>query len=804
MRVFRSYLLYAGQFVGIWLSSINGINPVAILLAFCCWQGTQGQQAGTAIFLGGPLHHHTPSSKLDVIKSGKWLLSSSFLPVFVQLNEVQKIMAADGEEGGAFGYSVASDSNTLIVGAPNSSGPGGWRQGGVYVFSRSDTLSPWVLQQKLVAPDGSPVDNFGGSVAISGDTLVVGAIGVDGPAGYDTGAAYVFARSGGGTAPWSFQQRLTAGDAADRDQFGSAVAINADSIFVGAHFGDGPISKDQGSVYVFGSSGQVSSPWVQLQKLTADDGSYDDRFGWQLAAEMDTLVVGAFFADSPSGNTGAVYVFTRSVSGTPQWSQQQKLVPEPSSPSSQKYFGFSVAISGNIIVVGAPYESGETFGEGAAYIFVNDVSSALPWVMRQKLVASDSAMDDSFGWSVSVSGDTIGVGAIYDSELGIKQHGSAYIFTPDGSNPALWEQVQKLTASDAAAIDAFGATVTVSNKEVFVFAPNADGTASHDQGAVYVFASYTSNSTSSPTGSLSVPKYQEAGSVLVFPYYASAADGSFTNSDTLIQITNACNGPALSANGAPNYSFLHLFFINGANCSPADTFVCLTPSGSIQIKASDYDPTVTGYLIAVAVDANGAPTQNNCFIGSAFVRDDDAGIIDSYGAEAFWKLTPGAAPVSGGIATINLNGVDYDAAPIQFSVQVQDLTIADESIILASLSGDLGTQLGSTLQVGPGVLYRADETPASFQPQIGSGCFSVTAVDKSKIRVVPGTLDTFLKNSYGYLKFQVSAPAVGLLLSRQAPANQAANRWSGIRTLHKTQVGSATLTARCFPPFCGF
>jgi hypothetical protein len=69
---------------------------------------------------------------------------------------------------------------------------------------------------------------------------------------------------------------------------------------------------------------------------------------------------------------------------------------------------------------------------------------------------------------------------------------------------------------------------------------------------------------------------------------------------------------------------------------------------------------------------------------------------------------------------------------------------------------------------------------------------------------VPGTLDTFLKDSYGYLKFNVSSPAVGLLISRQGPANQALNRWSGIRTLHKTQVGAATLTAPCFPPFCGF
>jgi DNA-binding beta-propeller fold protein YncE len=288
---------------------------------------------------------------------------------------------------------------------------------------------------------------------------------------------------------------------------------------------------------------------------------------------------------------------------------------------------------------------------------------------------------------------------------------------------------------------------------------------------------------------------QKAGSVLVFPYYTSAADGSFARSDTLLQISNVCNGPS-TISGVPNYSFLHLFFINGENCSPADTFVCLTPNGSIQIKASDYDPMVTGYLIAIAVDASGAPVQNNCFIGAAYTRVNNQ-TLDSYGAEAFWKLTPGPAPVTGGNATISLDGMSYDAAPVQFSVQVQDPAAADEFIILASVSGNLGTKLNDAGQVGAGVLYRADEAPASFQPQIGGGCQSVTKVDRSKIRIVPGSLDAFLKDSYGYLKF-TTTPAVGLL------AHQVNNHFSGFRTLHKTQVGSATLTAPCFPPFCGF
>jgi len=293
---------------------------------------------------------------------------------------------------------------------------------------------------------------------------------------------------------------------------------------------------------------------------------------------------------------------------------------------------------------------------------------------------------------------------------------------------------------------------------------------------------------------------QKAGSVLVFPYYNSNATGS--TADTLIQITNVCNGPAVIG-GIPNYSYLHLFFMKG--CSPADTYACLTPNGSLNILASVYDPGVEGYLIAVAVDANGVPTQNNCFIGGAYVRDDNTGFIGSYGAESFWKYAPGpVTATAGGFGTINLNGVEYDAAPTQFAVQVQDPAVADEYVVLASVSGNLGSSLASTGQSGVGVVYRADETPASFQPQLNSGCLAITLLDAGKIRVATqnGNYNNFLKDSYGYIKFNVTSPAVGLLISKQGAAGSQVNRFSGIRTLHKTAVGAATLSSPIFPPFC--
>jgi hypothetical protein len=258
-----------------------------------------------------------------------------------------------------------------------------------------------------------------------------------------------------------------------------------------------------------------------------------------------------------------------------------------------------------------------------------------------------------------------------------------------------------------------------------------------------------------------------------------------------------------AATGAPNFQFLHLFFVN-ASCSPADTFACLTPGGSLQILASNYDPLTTGYLIAVAVDEQGRPTENNNFIGSAFVRDDVNGVIDSYGAEAFWKLTPGAVtPGAGGSAALLFDGVNYEAVGVQFAVQIQDPNRSKQTVVLASMSGDLGTMLNATGQSAVGTLYRADEAPASFQPSLGSGCLLLRAVTNQNFRVVPGPLTNFLKDRYGYLRFNVTTPSVGLLLTRQGAANQAQRRFAGIHDLHQTAANAATLLLPVFPPFCG-
>ncbi|HEV2668857.1 MAG TPA: FG-GAP repeat protein, partial [Blastocatellia bacterium] len=210
--------------------------------------------------------------------------------------------------------------------------------GAIYPVTIDPTLTQ---QQKLLVSDGAVLDRFGNSVAISGETVVVGAALDDDAAGLDQGAAYVFVRNGGG---WNLQQKLLASDAESIDRFGFSVAISGETVIVGAFADTGAAGDRQGSAYVFVRSGAV---WSQQQKLEASDAAAGDFFGFSVAISGETVVVGAPFHDDAAGaDQGAAYVFVRS-GGV--WSQQQKLLA--SDAGAVDVFGASVAISGETVVV---------------------------------------------------------------------------------------------------------------------------------------------------------------------------------------------------------------------------------------------------------------------------------------------------------------------------------------------------------------------------------------------------------------------------------------------------------------------
>ncbi len=215
------------------------------------------------------------------------------IPATAQVTQRQKITSVPRGVGAQFGNAVAISGNTMVVGARFDSTTAS-QAGAAFVFVLNGTT--WTQQAKLLASDGAAIDKFGQSVAIGGDTIVVGAYQANAPLS-NGGAAYVFVRSG---TTWTQQQKLTAGDGTADDEFGNSVAIKGDTVVVGAHFADLPSNSAAGSAYRFTRSGTV---WTEVQKLIPTGATLGgNQFGESLAVSGDKLVVGSDHDDTP-GNS---------------------------------------------------------------------------------------------------------------------------------------------------------------------------------------------------------------------------------------------------------------------------------------------------------------------------------------------------------------------------------------------------------------------------------------------------------------------------------------------------------------------
>ena len=332
--------------------------------------------------------------------------------------ENDKLTASDEAADDVFGGSVAVDGDTIVVGAFRDD-DNGLESGSAYVFARTGTV--WALQGKISASsDGSSDDLFGISVAVSGDTIVVGAVGDD-DNGIGSGSAYVFTRNG---TVWTLQEKLTASDGVFDDEFGNSVAVDGDTIVVGADLDDDS-GTNSGNAYVYTRTGTI---WALQEKLTASDGASGNSFGFSVAVNGDTIVVGAFLDDDNGSDSGSAYVFIRT--GT-IWALQGKITA--SDGASFDLFGVSVDVDGDTIVVGADNDDDNGRESGSAYVFTR---TQTVWALQENLTASDGAAVDQFGSSVAVNGDMIVIGAIFDDDIGVDS-GSAYVFTRTGTVWAL-------------------------------------------------------------------------------------------------------------------------------------------------------------------------------------------------------------------------------------------------------------------------------------------------------------------------------------------------------------------------------
>jgi hypothetical protein len=340
---------------------------------------------------------------------------------------------------------------------------------GVHVYLRAGAT--WSQQALLIPSDGPCANSFGTALAIDGDTMVIGCEFQTVNGNSNQGAAYVFVRNG---TAWMEQQKLTGINGSSGDRMGNAVSISGDTIIVGARARTVAGHIQQGSAYIFVRSGTV---WTEQARLDGPDG--DVNFGRRVAISGNTAAI----TRARSTIDPAVYIFVRS--GT-VWQQQQMLSICEASANGLCDFGSGIGLDNDTVAVGNDFLNvGANLAQGGVYIFTR---SGTTWSQQQRLTASDGQSDDNFAGSVDVQADTVVVGA---SASNVRP-GSAYVFTRSAGT---WTENQKLQFVGQQ--DAFGSAVALDTNSTIIARPRDGGDPGAFIGAAYVYIN--SNATPTPT-----------------------------------------------------------------------------------------------------------------------------------------------------------------------------------------------------------------------------------------------------------------------------------------------------------------
>jgi outer membrane protein assembly factor BamB len=592
-----------------------------------------------------------------------------------------------------FGTSVAASGSTVVVGA-NTDDTGATDAGSAYVFN----TTTGALIATLNKPTPVQSDFFGNSVAISGTTVVVGAF-LDDMGATNGGAAYVFNATNG-----ALVATLNNPTPVQSDLFGNSVAVSGNTVVVGTSNG--------GAAYGFNATtgtliGTLNNPTL----------AYDARFGNSVAVSGNTVVVGAFFDDTGADYTGSAYMFN-ATTGAPVATLNNP------TPEFDDEFGISVAVSGNVIVVGAWDDNTGAPTSGSAYVF-NATTGALVATLNNPTPAND----DYFGYSVAVSGNTVVVGA-YNDDTGATDAGSAYVFNattgalvatlnnpnPDfdaefGSSVAvsgntvvvgafqfLSGSAYVFDATTGALIttlnnptpqsgDQFGSSVAVSGNTVVVGA-NSDNTGAPNAGSAYVFNA----STGAFVATLNNP--------------TPASDDYFGGS-VAVSGNTAVVGARLDNTGATYAGSAYVF--NATTGALVDTLNNPTPAFNDQFGVS---VAVSGNTVVVG--AVWDDTQNTDQ-GAAYVYSLDSGTVNP---PVVTSVAPFVGPTTGGI-TVVINGAHFlgvtGAAGVQFGANnATSYTVDSDTKITAVLpAGNAG--IVNVTVTNSGLTSSTAGTAADFQ-----------------------------------------------------------------------------------------
>ncbi len=380
----------------------------------------------------------------------------------------------------AFGNSVAISGDYAVVGAPQDDGSTDTitTAGEAYIFKRNQGgANNWGLIKTLNSPNEDTDDAFGYSVAIDGDYIVVGAYGDEGSTGtIGTGEAYVYKKDQGGADNWGLIKTLNSDNEDDGDTFGNSVAIDGNYIVVGARTDHGTADAigSAGEAYVYKKDQGGVDNWGLIKILNSDNEDTGDQFGWSVAISGDYIAVGAFVDDGSIDaiiDAGEVYVFKKDQGGVDNWGLIKILNSDNEDTADQ--FGYSVAISGDYIVVGAYGDDGSTdaiSSAGEAYVFYKDQGGTDNWGLIKTLNSSNEDASDNFGWSVAIDDDYMVVGAYDDggSTDAISSAGEAYVFKKNQGGPNNWGWIKTLNSPNESNTDRFGNSVAIDGEHIVI------------------------------------------------------------------------------------------------------------------------------------------------------------------------------------------------------------------------------------------------------------------------------------------------------------------------------------------------
>ena len=485
--------------------------------------------------------------------------------------KVSKLTASDGAASDDFGYSVSVDGDTAVMGAYGDDND----KGSAYVFTRQS--GAWGQVAKLTASDRQSNDLFGVSVAVDGDTVVVGAY-LDDDNGRNSGSADIFTKPSGGWADATETAKLTASQGNGGDRFGFRVALDGDTVVVGARYDDDDAS-DSGSAYVFTKPNTGWTNATETAHLTASDAAFENHFGSSVAADEDTVVVGVWWDSAGALQSGSAYVFTKPIGGWTTATENAKLTA--SDGAAEDWFGNSVAVEGDTVVVGAFWDDNAKTNSGSAYIFTKPDSWWATATETAKLTASDAKKGDFLGRSVAVQEDSVVVGAS-SGDGKVKDSGSVYLFIKPETDWIDATETAKMQAPDGAAYDSFGTSVELEGDTVVVSA-HVDDDNGRDSGSVYVFAA------SDWTG---IPDWTAIPD--------SAAGGTNATSYKVSALTNNAG-----------YTF-RTRATNSVGTSPASGVVAVTPTNASPTAVDDDATTdentaVDIHVVTNDTDADGDP-----------------------------------------------------------------------------------------------------------------------------------------------------------------------------------------------------